>query len=425
MASTRKSRWLLVAILALAMGLRLGAAVWWQSRVPAGKQFGFPDSESYWELGQKIAAGKPYSFGWQQYRVFRTPGYPLLLSPLFLIGGQDVSVMAARVLSCVLGTITVALTALLARRLFGERVALLSALAVAIYPEAIAQSVFVLSEAPFTPLMVLNLLAWVAAYQAETTKLAIRWAMVAGIAAGLATLMRPSWLLFVPFALGIATMLRHDRQRYMVTGLTMLAALCVTMTPWWIYTYSVAGRFIPTSLQVGASLYDGLNPMATGASDMRFVTRFELEERQNDLMPRLRRDSEVRLDDRMKQESLAWARANPRRVAELAGIKFLRIWNPWPNAAEFNSTKLRLVLMLSYVPAMILAGLGLWRSYRLGWPIWLLVLPAIYFTALHMIFVSSIRYRQPAMVPLLILSAVAVNWLLTRNTKHETRNTRH
>jgi len=351
-----------------------------------------------------------------------------LLGPLFVIGGQDVSVMAGRVLSCVLGTITVWLVSLLARRLFDERVALLSALAVAIYPEAIAQSVFVLSEAPFTPLMVLNLLAWIAAHQAETLKLAIRWAIIAGIAAGLATLMRPSWLLFVPFALGVATMLRHDRLRYLYTGLAMLSALCVTMTPWWIYTYSVAGRFVPTSLQVGASLYDGLNPAATGASDMRFVHNFEREFWDEGQVIALSPGFEPKLDDRMKQESLAWARANPRRVAELAGIKFLRIWSPWPNATEFSSTKLRLVLMLSYVPAMILAGIGLWRSYQLGWPIWLLVLPAIYFTALHMIFVSSIRYRQPALVPLLILSAVAVNWLITRaqkpNSKFETQNSK-
>ena len=42
----------------------------------------------------------------------------------------------------------------------------------------------------------------------------------------------------------------------------MLAALAVTMMPWWIRNYRVVGRFVPTSLQVGASLYDGWNPEA-------------------------------------------------------------------------------------------------------------------------------------------------------------------
>lgn len=413
MASTFRTRWLLAAILAVALVIRLGAAIWWQSRVPAGKQFGFPDSESYWQLGQKIAAGERYEFGPLPYRLFRTPGYPLLLSPLFVVGGQDVSVMAGRVMSAVLGTLTAALAAILGWRMFDQRVGLLAGFAVAIYPEAIAQSVFVLSEAPFTPLMLVQLIAWIAAWQSNAKREVVIWAIVGGIAAGLATLMRPSWLLFTPFALAIGLAFIAERIKQLQIGGLMLAALCVTMLPWWTYAYSIAGRFVPTSLQVGASLYDGLSPIATGASDMRFVPEFEEEQRRFDTThpPPAVQLFEDRLDERMKQASIAWAVAHPQRVLQLAGIKFLRIWNPWPNAAEFGSPKLRLVLMLSYVPAMILTAVGCYRSWALGWPVWLLLLPAVYFTLLHMVFVSSIRYRQPAMVPLLVLSAVAVAWI--------------
>lgn len=408
------SRWLVAAILALALVIRMGAAYWWQSRVPAGQRFGFPDSESYWELGQQIAAGKPYEFGPIPYRIFRTPGYPLLLSPIFLIGGQHAPVMAGRMLSVVLGMITVLLAAILARQLFDERVALLTALAVAIYPEAIAQSVFVLSEAPFTPLMMVQLIAWIAAVKSKSRSDVAGWALAAGMAAGLATLMRPSWLLFLPFA-GVLTLLWPAlRWKQMAIGGLMIVSFCLTMTPWWIYTTVIAGRFVPTSLQVGASLYDGLHPEASGASDMRFVREFVHEQRRADLLqkPDPRQLFEDRLDERMKQASLSWAESNPGRVAELAVVKFLRIWSPWPNAAEFRSISLRLVLMLSYTPALILAVIGFWHARKLGWQVFLLVTPAIYFTLLHVIFVSSIRYRQPAMIPLLILSAVAVAALL-------------
>lgn len=225
--------------------------------------------------------------------------------------------------------------------------------------------------------------------------------------------MRPSWLLFTPFAMGIGLIVAGERIKQLQLGGLMLAGLCTAMSPWWCYTFSVAGRFVPTSLQVGASLYDGLSPTATGASDMRFVPEYEKLQQRLDAEnpPPAGQLFEDRLDERMKQDSIRWARENPSRVWQLAWIKFVRIWSPLPNAAEFRSNTLRLVLMVSYVPAMVLAAMGIWRARSQGWPVWLLVLPALYFTSLHMIFVSSIRYRQPAMIPLLILAAVAVSWL--------------
>jgi hypothetical protein len=107
----------------------------------------------------------------------------------------------------------------------------------------------------------------------------------------------------------------------------------------------------------------------------------------------------------MKQAAIDFTRANPRRVLELAATKFLRMWSPLPNANEFQSRWLRLALLLTYTPAIVLAILGIWRFSRRGWPYVLCWLPAIYLTCLHVIFVSSIRYRQPAMLPLIILAA--------------------
>jgi 4-amino-4-deoxy-L-arabinose transferase-like glycosyltransferase len=438
--------WLL-AILAAALAVRLAAGVWWEQRLPEGGRFGFPDSESYWELGRTIAQGRPYEYGPERYAIFRTPGYPVLLAPLFLVFGNEPPVLAARALSAVLGTIAVAGVAALAKLLFDERTALVAAAMAAVYPEAIATSVFVLSEAPLCPLLVWQLWAWsrgagilpaekcgagilpaeesLAGWKpaprndgtrsVPTTYL--RWAALAGVLAGLATLMRPSWLLFVPFAGTIALALFADRRKHFAISAVMLAAMCLTLLPWWIRNYSVAGRFVPTTLQVGASLLDGLGPQATGASDMRFVDPLVAEQRAADAAApgKLTGTFEDRLDRRMRDTSVAWIRQHPGRAVELAGIKLLRMWSPLPNATEFRSTTLRLVLALSYTPVILLAGIGLWRHGRRGWPYVLLALPAVYFTLLHVIFVSSIRYRQPAMLPLLVLAAAVVaSWLPRR-----------
>ena len=403
MPSGRTYRRWLYAILAFALAVRLLAGVWWQQRLPPGKAFGFPDSESYWELARTIARGQPYEFGPEKYAIFRTPGYPLLLAPLFLVDRDRPHLLCARAISALLGTAAVWGVAALTKLLFDRRTALVAAAIAAVYPEAIALSTFVLSEAPFCPLMVWQLVALARAWQNRS----YAWASVAGVLAGLATLMRPSWLLFIPFALAIGLVIGPNRRRQALIGGVTLIALCVTMTPWWIRNYVVAGRFVPTTLQVGASLYDGLSPTANGASDMRFVERFVAEQRAADQRASVNLPGtfEDRLDRRMRDASINWARANPRRVAELVGIKLLRMWSPLPNAAEFGSNTLRLALALTYTPLIVLAAVGLWRFGRRDWPYALSAIPAIYFTCLHVIFVSSIRYRQPAMLVLIVLAA--------------------
>ena len=190
----------------------------------------------------------------------------------------------------------------------------------------------------------------------------------------------------------------------------MLAGLSLAMLPWWIRNYRVAGRFVPTSLQVGASLYDGISPQATGASNMDFVGQFATAQRVADSQPGAdtRGTFEERLDRRFRDAALDFARRNPGRVLQLAGIKLLRMWSPLPNAAEFQSTTLRLILAVTYTPVIILALVGAWRFARRDWPCCLCVLPAVYFTLLHVVFVSSIRYRQPAMLPLIVLAAAVL-----------------
>jgi hypothetical protein len=51
---------------------------------------------------------------------------------------------------------------------------------------------------------------------------------------------------------------------------------------------------------------------------------------------------------------------------------------------------------------------------RRAFELTLLAAPAVYLTAMHMVFIGSLRYRQPAMLTLAILAAVAVCTLAGR-----------
>jgi 4-amino-4-deoxy-L-arabinose transferase-like glycosyltransferase len=407
-------RKLLLCILLGALAVRIAAGGWWESRLPGGVKFAFPDSEAYWELARAVAGGGPFELN-PDRRVFRTPGYPALLAGVFLLASDEPPVLWARWLGAVLGVLAVGGVMALAGLLFDWQTALVAGAVAAVYPDAVAMSTFVLSEAPFCPLMLLQLCCWTVAWRAGSLRRQAAWALAGGLAAGLATLMRPSWLLFTPFAVAIGALRPADGRRQGWLGLWLVIGLAVAMAPWWFRNWQVTGRFVPTTLQVGESLYDGLNPQATGASEMRFVDRFRAELRAEDAAnpaTASRGDCfESRLDRRMRDAAVAWAVGHPGRVAQLAVIKFVRIWNVWPNEASLRNWSFRAVIALTYLP-VLLAGLwGIWRTAGRGWPYVLCLLPAVYFTGLHMIFVGSIRYRQPALLVLLVPAAgMVVQW---------------
>ena len=216
--------------------------------------------------------------------------------------------------------------------------------------------------------------------------------------------------------------------------LVMLVGLVVTMTPWWLRNYQLSGHFVATTLQAGESLYDGLNPEADGSSDLPTVNVFKQQLRDElradvitDERPADERHAgerptdnnaamsiaaivelEYRTDRALGRAAIDWASQHPGRVVQLAAVKLLRIWNVWPNEPRFRRLPVLLVVTVSYVPVLLAACFGVWKYSRHGWPYVLCWLPAVYFTALHVVFVSSIRYRDPAMLALIVLAAGVV-----------------
>jgi hypothetical protein len=176
-----------------------------------------------------------------------------------------------------------------------------------------------------------------------------------------------------------------------------LFGLVLVMGPWWVRNARVFGRFVPTAVWMGASLYDGLNPHATGASDMSFLS-------QPDVWPL----DELDQDRLLFSRALEFVREHPRRTLELAAIKLGRYWSPWPIAEGFRSPVLAAASMLFAFPLLFMIGLGLWcrRGDLRAWV--LLAGPLFYFCALHLVFASSMRYRIPAEVPAMSLAAVGL-----------------
>ena len=412
----------LIAILILALGGRLATA--WVVQQKVGNQLCLiaGDAEGYWQLAQQIAAGRNFEFAKPPRQVHRMPGFPAVLALSMKLFGE--SPFAARCLLALVGTAACGAVYLLGRQLFDERIGLIACGLTAISPVMAGFSVLLLSETLFALTLTLNL--WCAAKwldgkvtrsvseEVETSdprlRIGLLWPIATGVGVAITTLVRPSWLMAGPLlaVMVIALSFRkkdsgHRPSAYgrRLEVVVMLVGLFATLLPWAWRNHSVCGHWVFTTLWSGPSLYDGLNPVANGDSNMAFFD-------DDNLMAKM---PEWDVDQHYKHAAWQFARQNPGRAIELTFLKLWRYWKPWPSAEQFGGIGPALLVAGFFIPVSVLAIRGWWIVRSRLW-VWLLTLgPIIYFAAIHSVFVGSLRYRLPAEYPLCVLAAIGlVGW---------------
>ena len=404
------ANWL--GLVAWALFFRIAAAdlvQWWADRRHVLCLF--PDTTIYWGLATKVVNGEPFEvtfWGDLPHFALRTPGYPLFLAACqWLFGARA---LPARLVQSLLGALCVVLVARLVARTLPEKgqwrgwpIPFVAAAFTAFDPFVISNSAFLLSEALFLPLMLLAQWAFAELWTSTaTTRWRPAWALLTGVVSGAAVLVRPSWSLYLPLLLAFWLLMGRGSLLGKLGGSAwVVVGLVLIMAPWWVRNAGIHGKFVPTALWMGASLYDGINPHATGASDMGFL---------ND--PEFWPLDEEAQDQLLSARAIAFARENPGRVARLAVVKAGRFWSPWPNAEAFASPWVALSSCLVVLPIFGLTAVGIWRSRHDNQALVLLGLPLLYTFALHLLFVSSMRYRIPVFVPAFGFTALACSNLL-------------
>jgi 4-amino-4-deoxy-L-arabinose transferase-like glycosyltransferase len=427
---TATHKWLAI-VLVVALVLRVGFAVVVQWRL--NQQTPIPvclipgDAEGYWHLGAQIAAGKAYEMYAPPRQVHRMPGFPALLAVTYRTFSG--AIIGTRLSLCLVGTAACGLLYCLGRELADPQTGIAAAALGALSPALIAFTPLILSETLFALCLLLSLLAMARLVRAERTDEPTRLlrrpavithrsllALLTGLLAGVACYVRPSWLLAGPAFAATLPFVTLRRWTGMVHGVLVILGLLAVLLPWGLRNKRVSGHFVLTTLWVGPSLYDGLNPRATGDSDMTF---FE----QDNLMGG-HHLTEYEMDQHYRRAAWDFVSQNPRRVGELVLIKLRRYWNLWPNAAQFDRQPVRLALGGFYVAMMLCAAVGGWHERKRIRVLALTAGPILYFAVIHAVFVSSLRYRLPAEYPLLVLSAVGarVLWMRLRGRRQPERN---
>jgi hypothetical protein len=183
----------------------------------------------------------------------------------------------------------------------------------------------------------------------------------------------------------------------------LVAASCLyaaLLSPWWIRNAAVLHAFVPFTTGSAQNLYLGNNPHNPKAgidwlndADSAVVARIEA-------LP-----TEMDRQRAFGKEAVDYIKENPAIFLHAAVKKFIRFWNPIPNAAEFKAGIYALISAASFGPVLVLAllcAVRRWRQWNLLAPIYLIV---GYFTVVHIVSIASLRYRLPIEPLLIVLAA--------------------
>lgn len=415
MPQNKRLKYLLLFILLISAFLRCGIAVYVQrqlDRQPGRNYVIEGDADGYWKLAQTILQGDDYTIYTPPRRVLRMPGFPVFLAGAMSIVGDEH--FRSRLVLALTGVIACFVVYLLGKELVDELIGVIAAALVAVSPVMAGFSVLFLSETLFALTMLVSL--WILAklskieFGEKQRAHGILLSVLAGIALAAACYVRPSWLLVLPFVV-VALILKAKGNRIEAVkrSLFVILGFAVMLAPWTYRNYRVTGHFVPTTLWLGPSLYDGLNAGATGDSDMTF---FDQENVLNTM-------SEYEMNQHYTQRAIEYAKQHPGHVLQLMGAKLIRYWKPWPNAAQFQSWWMMAVVSIIFIPVVLFAIYGAWVS-RDQYLLLLMTLgPIVYFSLIHLIFVSSLRYRLPAEYSLYILSAVGIYQMFFASVKQK------
>ncbi|UCE61250.1 MAG: glycosyltransferase family 39 protein [Phycisphaerales bacterium] len=398
------TRWYILVFI-VALVARAGWGGFKLARAESSAALEFPDERQYWLMADSLAGGDGLrdEFG---FRATRMPLYPATLS---LAVGLEHGVIVAKVAHWVIGALAATLATGVAQSLLGRRVGVLAGLMVACDPFLVFTSSLLLTETLF--IAALAGLWWIVAptlAPKEPAPSIRRWCAI-GCVSALCVHVRESSLGLVVATLCLLVVFRRFERRALAGASIAVGIVILGLVPWAARNARVTGSWCWLTHRTGVSLYDGVRLEADGSSDLAEVQQ----------MPEVWGLDEVEWNRYFLEESLLLIRSDPARIIRLAGTKWLRTWNPFPNVGSYQSLPARLASGAWALPVLALAVAGTTLLLRIDGKgrlrtTFFLLLPALYVSVLHSLFVGSVRYRLPAMPMLEILAAFALVTLFER-----------
>lgn len=366
------------------------------------------DFEFGWEVGRvarSLASGHGFSsplWGETGPTAWLPPVYPLLLAGVFKTFGTYTAASAIVILSlnALFSSLTAIPIVLIARRTFGDKIAVWAGWSWAFFPYAIFINAFRVWGEGLDALLVALILLLVIRL-AETSRIALWFGC--GLLTGVAALTNPNTLAVMPGLWGWACYrLRHRGAPWGKPLLVAALALLAVVAPWFVRNYRAFDQFLPFRSNFWLEVQLGNNPQAP----VMLVGDYHPASNANEFAG-YQHLGELRYMADKRRQALEFITAHPgtfvwltvRRVAFV--WTGLWIWDP----RYLSSEPLRLPFIFFNSSLTALAALGLlqvWRkSNQNAFPLVIMLVcqPLVYYFT-H----PAIEYRH-ALDPVLVVLA--------------------
>jgi 4-amino-4-deoxy-L-arabinose transferase-like glycosyltransferase len=406
MAAAETRAWRLIAaasVIAVIVRLVFGLTYW------VGKPLTH-DEREYLALARSLSEGRGFAYApdhesgtAQQFG--RAPAYPMFLAAIGATEPHNGSAPArVKIAQALLGAALAYVVAAIAMRAASPRAAATAAFICAVYPPLVVYSAYVLSESLYSLIALTSALVLQIAVarsdDAHSSRAGGPLALLAGALIGVAVLIRPAMLVFVPLAL-----LWLIRRRRHVLAIAMLAAVVAVVAPWTARNYRVYGRFVLVASEGGVTFWTGNHPLSRGEGDLAAnpeIKRAELDFRRShqslsaeELEPLYYRDAIRQITD------------NPGWWAGLVARKAWFTFVPVGPSYSLHSARYRAMSIVPYLLLLPFAIYGVRRLRHAAEPPAALALLVCSSVLVCLIFFPQERFRVPILDPALIVAAAA------------------
>lgn len=397
-------RYWLLAILAVALFIRILAAFYLGNTVSGFS--GAHDEITYSMLGQRFASGHGMTFPQNWYpwieadaaQSYFSYSISLYLAAIYSLFGY--LPIVARLITGGLSTLLVFMIYLVAKRLFSERVALISSAIAALYAYLIFYGVTLVTETPF--MLALLITIYVALRLKEEPSVAL-WVTL-GVTLAITVLLRMAVIAFVPILLLWIALELNDRSQLKMLFIPAVI-IVLAVLPFTIRNYLLWNNFVLLETQFGHVFWNGNHPDHNGNFHPYKVFPIPKEvlasKNEAGTLP-----SDAEITNRLFRLGLSNIQNDPQHFFLLTLTRLREFFKFWPtDESSLLANLLRLISFGAILPFTIIGlilGLRNWRALA---PVYLFIL---IHTAIYAVTWTMIRYRIPLDVFFIMFAAYAL-----------------